>query len=109
MIEPFLITNKFLLKTSKNLEQELFNPPNVKGWKADKSWIDSNSLVLRDSYIKRLINKKMTKERIKYLNINSMNEFEEYFFPTFLNNKDKFINKKRFYTNLLNKSIYQLK
>lgn len=100
---------KYLLKTSKNLEQDLFNPPNVKGWKNDKNWIDSNSLVLRHSYIKRLINKKMTKEKMKYLNINSMNEFEEYFFPTFLNNKDKFINKKRFYTNLLNKSIYQLK
>ena len=29
------------------LDQVLYQPPNVKGWKVDREWIDSNSLPLR--------------------------------------------------------------
>ena len=32
---------RFLIKFSKSLGQELFNPPNVKGWEGNKAWIDS--------------------------------------------------------------------
>lgn len=36
-----------LLYIQKQLGQTLLNPPNVAGWKGGKSWIDSNTIVLR--------------------------------------------------------------
>lgn len=36
-----------LLKIQKLLGQTLLNPPNVAGWKGGKSWIDSNTIMLR--------------------------------------------------------------
>lgn len=53
---------KQLLYIQKQLGQVLLNPPNVAGWKGGKSWIDSNTIVLRlklpsillnDSYISK--------------------------------------------------------
>ena len=38
---------KQLLYIQKVLGQILFKPPNVAGWKGGKSWIDSNTIVLR--------------------------------------------------------------
>ena len=38
---------KQLLYIQKQLGQILLNPPNVAGWKGGKSWIDSNTIVLR--------------------------------------------------------------
>jgi len=49
-----------ILKIQKLLNQILLNPPNVDGWKGDKNWIDSNTIMMRlklpsillnDSYI----------------------------------------------------------
>ena len=36
-----------VLKIQKLLGQTLLNPPNVAGWKGGKSWIDSNTIMLR--------------------------------------------------------------
>lgn len=38
---------KQLLYIQKQLGQVLLNPPNVAGWKGGRSWIDSNTIVLR--------------------------------------------------------------
>ncbi|MEH6536967.1 MAG: DUF1800 domain-containing protein [Psychroserpens sp.] len=38
---------KDVLKIQKLLGQVLLNPPNVAGWKGGKSWIDSNTIMLR--------------------------------------------------------------
>ncbi len=61
---------KFLIKTGRNLGQDIFNPPNVKGWLGNKSWIDSTSLVNRKEFIqiviKRRVKKKNQKEYLKY-------------------------------------------
>jgi len=40
-------SNKDVLKIQKLLGQILLNPPNVAGWKGGKSWIDSNTIMLR--------------------------------------------------------------
>ncbi|MSR30357.1 MAG: DUF1800 domain-containing protein [Gemmataceae bacterium] len=37
--------------------QELFNPPNVKGWEGGKSWINANSLVTRFNQTSSLIDR----------------------------------------------------
>ncbi|WP_372752802.1 DUF1800 family protein [Mariniflexile sp.] len=39
--------SKQLLNLQKLLGQTLLDPPNVAGWKGGKSWIDSNTIVLR--------------------------------------------------------------
>lgn len=44
-IEP--LDEKMLMITQNLLGQQLFNPPNVAGWKGGKAWIDSSSLLLR--------------------------------------------------------------
>lgn len=38
---------KDVIKIQKLLGQVLLNPPNVAGWKGGKSWIDSNTIMLR--------------------------------------------------------------
>jgi uncharacterized protein (DUF1800 family) len=40
-------TTKSWITFQKMFDQELFRPPNVKGWKENQEWIDSNSLPLR--------------------------------------------------------------
>ncbi len=100
---------KFIIKTAKNLGQELFNPPNVKGWEGGESWIDSSSIVSRHEFIKRVIQKKMNKKNIKKLNMKNYEDFQAYFYPLRLNKKVNFIEKKKNYIQLLSASVYQLK
>lgn len=38
----------------KSLGQELFEPPNVKGWEGGKSWISANTLVARNNSVRQL-------------------------------------------------------
>ncbi|MGS2727734.1 DUF1800 domain-containing protein [Psychroserpens sp. BH13MA-6] len=47
-IVPFRFNDsKDLFKIQKLLGQTLLNPPNVAGWKGGKSWIDSNTIMIR--------------------------------------------------------------
>lgn len=39
---------------TRNLGQDLFNPPNVKGWPGGEAWIDSDSLLRRKQFLARL-------------------------------------------------------
>ena len=48
------IATKRLLKMTRNLGQDLFDPPNVKGWPKGKAWIDTNKLVLRNQLTDQL-------------------------------------------------------
>ncbi len=100
---------KFIVKIAKKLGQELFNPPNVKGWEGGEAWIDSSSIVNRQEFIKRIIKKKMNKKSIKSLNINSYEDFQSYFYPLYLDKKVKFLAKKKNYIQQLSESVYQLK
>ncbi|MES9965342.1 MAG: DUF1800 domain-containing protein [Candidatus Sedimenticola sp. 20ELBAFRAG] len=43
-----------LARTGRNLGQNLFDPPNVKGWPGGEAWIDSNTLLARRQVIERL-------------------------------------------------------
>ena len=40
---------------AKRLGQDLFDPPNVKGWPGGKAWINPNSLLVRHQTIERLL------------------------------------------------------
>ena len=63
------IENHFIFRSLKDLQQDLFNPPSVKGWKGGKSWINTSSIVLRTSLINSFIHKKLDKQKRKSVNI----------------------------------------
>ncbi len=43
------LTTKEIMHTSRILGQDLFDPPNVKGWDGGKDWITTQSLLIRTS------------------------------------------------------------
>jgi uncharacterized protein (DUF1800 family) len=45
---------KIALKYFNRLGQSLLNPPNVKGWPGQKSWIDTNTLLVRKEFLQEL-------------------------------------------------------
>ena len=47
MVPVYFTKNEELFRLQTLLDQFLFNPPNVAGWKGGKSWITTNSLMLR--------------------------------------------------------------
>lgn len=49
------------LKYLKLLGQNIFTPPNVKGWKGGIKWINSNTLLLRKVFLNRLMRDDMMK------------------------------------------------
>lgn len=42
------------VKYCRRMGQDLFDPPNVKGWPEGKTWIDTNSLLTRREFLSRL-------------------------------------------------------
>jgi uncharacterized protein (DUF1800 family) len=45
----------WLSRRSRQLGQDLFNPPNVRGWPGGISWITSQSLLVRERLVRQLI------------------------------------------------------
>jgi uncharacterized protein (DUF1800 family) len=96
-----------VLKIQKLLGQILLNPPNVAGWRGGKSWIDSNTIMLRlklPSII--LANAKIS--------ISEKGEFEDAFEKYHTSKKkNKFVTVKvdwdTFHTQFKNVSINELK
>jgi uncharacterized protein (DUF1800 family) len=39
----------------KSLGQDLFNPPNVKGWPGGRAWVTTGSLATRNQFLKRVV------------------------------------------------------
>ncbi|SKA22286.1 Uncharacterized conserved protein, DUF1800 family [Enhydrobacter aerosaccus] len=44
-----------LVRMMAGLGQSLFDPPNVKGWPGGESWITTNTLLLRQQFLRRMI------------------------------------------------------
>lgn len=44
---------EFLARQSKRLGQDLFAPPNVKGWPGGNLWVSSHTLLIRDQLLRR--------------------------------------------------------
>jgi len=66
------LKKKQLLYVQKMMGQELLSPPNVAGWKGDKSWIDSNTLMFRLKLPSLLLNN-------AEINLVAKGEFEDDF------------------------------
>jgi uncharacterized protein (DUF1800 family) len=100
---------KFIINYGKRLGQDLFNPPNVKGWIAGKAWIDSSSFILRKEYTIKLLRRALSKSHIKDFYFENFDEFQNYFFPKYVKSNTIFRNKKKDYISLLSQEIYFLK
>jgi len=100
---------EYILKTTKNLGQELFNPPNVKGWEGGESWIDSSSIINRHEFIRKVVKRKWKSIKSANLNIHTFAEFQEYFYPLKLDKQENFSQNKKSYMHLLTNAAYQLK
>lgn len=100
---------KFIQKYARNLGQNLFNPPNVKGWIGGNSWIDTSSLVTRNEFTKALLKKRLSENKIKKLDLYDFEDFKNYFYAISVDENVPFKNSKKDYMTLLSKSIYQLK
>jgi len=48
------VSLKRLLKMQREMGQNLFDPPNVKGWPKGKNWIDANKLLVRSQLTSQL-------------------------------------------------------
>ncbi len=67
-----------LPKASKQIGQDIFDPPNVKGWPGGKNWITSNTLLLRQQYLNRgLRAMEKSSEKMRSKNINMMNAADQ--------------------------------
>jgi uncharacterized protein (DUF1800 family) len=44
-----------LVRMMAGLGQSLFDPPNVKGWPGGESWITTNTLLLRQQFLRRIV------------------------------------------------------
>lgn len=60
------LDRKILLRSLKGMGQQLFNPPNVKGWQEDKYWITSQTLLARNSFVSMIArnSRQTTKEKV---------------------------------------------
>ncbi len=47
---PFSAANNNLLGAGRTMGQELFNPPNVKGWNGGKTWMNTMTLITRANF-----------------------------------------------------------
>ena len=72
--------------------QTLLNPPNVAGWKGDKNWIDSNTLMFRLKLPSILLNDAV-------INLDEKGDFEDSFEKYYkaVKNRTKFLKITKFW------------
>ena len=61
--KPKKFTVGLIFRQTRRMGMELFNPPNVKGWPGHTNWINSNTLLLRKTLVKRFLRMKALKNR----------------------------------------------
>ena len=49
------IEKRFTLQAMQAMGQELYNPPNVKGWDGDRAWINTITTLKRDNYLRDML------------------------------------------------------
>lgn len=54
-----------LAGAGKHMGQDIFDPPNVRGWKPGEAWIDANSLLIRQNIIKKITKKIKSSSSVK--------------------------------------------
>lgn len=94
---------RILLRYLNKMDQSLFNPPNVKGYKGEMSWINANTLITRKDFLF-----KISREERVYRTSLSNDKIKNNLGLSQIKTKHK-NNKKQFIKELLSNPIYQLK
>ncbi|AJR03722.1 DUF1800 domain-containing protein [Siansivirga zeaxanthinifaciens] len=92
------INKRQLIYLQKIMGQVLLYPPNVAGWKEDKNWIDSNTLMLRLKLASILLNDAV-------INVDEKGDYEDEFEAYY----KKQINKNRFIKTEKKWEVFQIK
>lgn len=105
-IDDFASYNR-LRVINKQMGQDLFYPPDVKGWRGGKAWISNESFVLRNDFVH-----KIEKEHLVAMDVNNpissvpKKELSELLLPILPVNE---INRKHNLLSLLQDPAYQLR
>ncbi|SEA73902.1 Protein of unknown function [Thiothrix caldifontis] len=75
-----------LARINKQLGQELFSPPDVKGWRGGNTWLDNTTLVLRHDFIDNIATEyeeKLLQPTSLVSKLNQSRELAEWLLPYF--------------------------
>lgn len=80
---------RVLINQTKRMGQNIFYPPNVKGWKTGKAWINSSTLLVRQGFEYRLMRGmqlnnqlfKINKNNHAWLKLLIVQPLQKYFYP----------------------------
>jgi len=53
-LELPLPPDRQLVRLARDMGQDLFQPPDVKGWRGQERWIDTNSLLVRNRFLRQI-------------------------------------------------------
>ena len=117
-----------IIKYSEKLGQDIFDPPNVKGWEGGTAWINSDSLTTRQQLLKRLtsgmeiFSREYQEKHTDFLpnkniyslwvddNKNNYESIKNYIYPfNPINKIDDNLNKTMFVRKAILDPVYQLK
>jgi len=96
---------RYLFRSAKAMGEELFNPPNVKGWSGGKAWITTGSLVERRSFLRRA--GRVLDRRYKKSDTPTIDALENWLLVT--DPVTEIADEKRRFTSVLLDPVYNLK
>ena len=88
---------------TKKMNQELFAPPNVKGWTQGKAWIDSSTFLHRKDFLQKLIRS----DKIDYALLDYDTLSDDFLAMTTVIRPHK--SKIKYLNKILQSPVYQLK
>ena len=81
-IRPKSFNLNVIMRMSKKMGMELFNPPNVRGWTGHISWINTNTLLERKALVRRFWKYRLLKKRnIPFWNKKFVKNFANIYLP----------------------------
>ena len=97
--------SRYLFQSARAMGQELFNPPNVKGWPGGKAWITTGSLAERRSFLRRAGS--VLDRRYKKSDTYSLEMLTKWLLVT--DPVTQIMDEKRRFTSILLDPVYNLK
>ena len=99
------VPSKQFFKRTKNMGQEVLNPPNVKGWQGKKEWMSTNYLMERRNFLKKAgrVLKRKYKKSSKY----SIEELKQLLLP--VEASTQITDRKNRFSAVLLDPAYELK
>lgn len=101
-----------LARVNRNLGQQLFAPPDVKGWRGGNNWINNTTLVSRHNFIRNLMRQHIGEKVVEHdlMKGLSLDDIKSFLLPIeAVSEIDKSLPKKRQVLAVLADPAYQLR